>query len=422
MSSSFSLFNTSILGMNAQATALSNISENISNSGTIGYKDASTYFLTVLNGLQTPGQAGGGVETTSRYNVASQGTAQATSSSTDLAIQGAGFFVVQTSSGQTLLTREGSFVTDAQGRLVNAAGDYLMGFPAGPNSNPASDTNISNMTLVTVPPNQLYANASTSGTLSVNVDSRAAIIPAANLPSTNTAGAQYSSMTSLTTYDDLGTPVNLNIYYSNLGGNQWEMSVYNAADAAAGGGFPYSSGGVADNPMVAQTLTFSPTTGALTAGNPVIVPLPDGANVNLNVGNSTQLGAPFSVASATVNGNAPSAISSVQVSLNGTLSYVLASGQTVSAYTIGLANVPSPVNLTSETGDTFTASQQSGQIFVGAPGSSGFGTIQSSSLEGSTVDLSTQLSNMIIAQRSFTANSQVFQIASDILQVLNNLK
>jgi len=224
-------------------------------------------------------------------------------------------------------------------------------------------------------------------------------------------------MTSLTAYDNLGTPVTLNVYYANTGPNQWQMTVYNAADASSGGGFPYSAG-----PIATQSLTFNSTSGALTSGNPATLQLPGGATVNLDVSGSTQLSSAFAVNTATVNGNAPSAISGVQVGTNGALSYSLANGQSVPAYRIGLANVASPTNLTSGNGNVFTANEQSGQISVGTPGTGGLGTVQSSSLESSAVDLSTELSNMIIAQRAFTANSQVFQVASDVLQVLNNLK
>ncbi len=417
MSNTYGLFNTSIMGMSAQSDALANISENIANSNTIGYKDASTEFLSVLNGFQAGEQFGGGVTTVSSRNVMAQGALQSTTTPTNLAIQGSGFFVVQNSSGAVLMTRDGSFTQDAQGRLVNDAGDYLMGFAGQAGSSGASSSALSNMTVVQIPNNQLFSTASTSGTLSVNLNSNSTAIASANLPSTNGASAQYTSMTSLTAFDNQGNPVTLNVYYANTGSNQWQMTVFNAANAASGGGFPYSSG-----PIATQNLTFSSTTGNLSSGSPVALQLPGGASVALNIGGTTQLASSFAVNTATVNGNSPSAVSQVQVSQNGSISYLLANGQNIPAYTIGLANVASPTNLTPVNGNAFSANEQSGQMIVGAARQGGFGTIQSSSLESSTVDLATQLSSMIIAQRSFTANSQVFQIASDVLQVLNNLK
>jgi len=417
MSTTFGLFNTSVMGMAAQSDALANISENIANSSTVGYKESSTQFLTVLNGFQNSEAFGGGVETRSRYNIQGQGALQHTGAATDLAIKGAGFFVVSDGSGATLLTRAGSFVADAQGRLVNAAGYYLMGFSAA--SAPSSTTSnaLSSMQLIKVRTDKLFASASTAGTLSANLPAGATIIAAANLPSTNSATAQYSAKTSLTTYDNLGNAVKLDVYYAKTGPNTWEMTAYNSADASASGGFPYASAALST-----QTLTFSAANGGLTSSSPVSIAIPGGATVALDISNTTQLGAGFSVNNANVNGNSAGAISQIQIGSDGGLNYLLDNGQSIPAFKIGLANVASPTNLTSINGDVFAANTDSGQIYAGSPGTGGLGTILSQTLESSTVDLATELSSMIISQRAFTANSQVFQVASDVLQVLNNLK
>jgi flagellar hook protein FlgE len=399
------------MGMAAQSDALASISENIANSGTVGYKEAATHFMTVLSSLQTSDSFGGGVTTKSRYQIAQQGALLHTSSPTDLAVKGAGFFVVSNSAGETFLTRAGSFVPDAQGRLVNAAGYYLMGFSAG-----APSSSISGMQVVTIDPGRLVANPSTSGVLSANLPANASIVAPANLPSTNAATAAFTSKTSLTTFDNLGNSIVLDIYFAKTGTNNWEMTVYNSADAAPGG-FPYSTPALATQP-----LAFSAANGSLSSGSPVGMAIPGGAALSLDVSNMTQLGAPFGMNSASVNGNGAAAVSSVQIGSDGTLSYVLGNGQTIPAYMIALANVNSPDNLSVVTGNVFVSNTDSGQVFVGNPGSGGFGVLASSNLENSTVDLATQLSSMIVAQRSFTANSQVFQVASDILQVLNNIK
>jgi flagellar hook protein FlgE len=417
MSTTFGLFNTSVMGMAAQSDALANISENIANSSTVGYKESSTQFLTVLNGFQNSEAFGGGVETRSRYNITGQGALQHTGAATDLAIKGAGFFVVTDGSGTTMLTRAGSFVPDAQGRLVNAAGYYLMGFSAANAPSSTTSNALSSMQLIKVRTDKLFASASTAGTLSANLPAGATIVAAANLPSTNSATAQYSAKTSLTTYDNLGNAVKLDVYYAKTGANTWEMSAYNSADASASGGFPYASAA-----LTTQTLTFSAANGGLTSSSPVSIAIPGGATVALDISNTTQLGAGFSVNNANVNGNSAGAISQIQIGSDGSLNYLLDNGQSIPAFKIGLANVASPTNLTSLNGDVFAANSDSGQIYVGSPGTGGLGTILSQTLESSTVDLATELSSMIISQRAFTANSQVFQVASDVLQVLNNLK
>ncbi len=416
MSSTFGLFNTSIMGMSAQSDALANISENIANSSTTGYKNATTHFLTVLNGFQSGETFGGGVTTRSRYDVTAQGALTHTGSSTDLAIRGNGFFVVSDGSGATFLTRAGSFVPDASGRLVNAAGYYLMGFPADAAPSASATNALASMTVVQIRSDRLYANPTTQATLSANLPANATIVSAANLPSTNTAGAKFSAKTSVTVYDNLGASKVLDIYYAKTANNSWEMTAYDHA-GATNGGFPYSAG-----PIATQSLTFDPANGSLLSGSPLNIALTGGATIALDMSNTTQLGAPFGVNNLVVNGNAAGAIRQVNISEDGTLNYQIDNGQLVPAYKIGLATVSSPTHLTNISGNVYAANGDSGPMYAGSAGSGGLGTIQSSTLEASTVDLATELSSMIIAQRAYTANTQSFQVASEILQVLNNLK
>jgi flagellar hook protein FlgE len=414
MGTTFGLFNTSVMGMAAQSDALSTISENIANSSTTGYKKATTQFLTVLNTFGASNEFGGGVSTVNHYNVDTQGAIQNSSSSTDLAIKGQGFFVVSDPSGTIYLTRAGSFVADTQGRLVNSAGYYLMGFPG--NAPASSSTNaVASMQLVKVTTAKLIAAPSTTGVLAANLPSNAAVITNPP-PSANAAASEFTNKTSLTTYDNLGNSVVLDVYYAKTASNTWEMTVYDSADATSGG-FPY-----ANAPLGTTTLNFSATDGSLTSGSPLSVTVPNGGAVSLDLSNTTQLGAAFGVNNATVDGHAASPIKQVTISKDGTLSYQLSGGQSVAAYTIGLANVSAPSFLANATGNVYLPTSDSGQITVGAPQSGGLGAIQSSALEASAVDLATELSSMIVAQRTYTANSQAFQVASDVLQILNNLK
>jgi flagellar hook protein FlgE len=408
------LFNTSVMGMAAQASALGAVAENIANSGTVGYKDATTQFSTMLSSVQNGGDAAGGVVAETRIDVTAQGNTQNTNSKTDLAIQGAGFFVVANDQGQTFLTRAGSFVPDSQGRLVNSAGYYLMGYSADDANSPSDVTGLD---VLHVGLGKLIATPSTEGSLTANLPQGATVVDPTELPSTNSASATYSAKTSVTAYDNYGNPVKLDVYFSKTSDNNWEMSVFDASTATAGTGFPYSSG-----PLTTQSLSFSATDGSLDSGSPATISIPNGADLTLDVSKLTQLGSAFSVSDPTINGNSAQAVSGLNVTADGTLNYVLTGGQTVPAFKIPLANVPSPSGLQAVTGNAFAANVNSGTTYVGSPGSGSFGGIASSRLESSTVDLATQLSNMIVAQRSYTANSQVFQVASEVMQVLNNLK
>ncbi|BBU61614.1 flagellar hook protein FlgE [Methylosinus sp. C49] len=408
------LFNTSVMGMSAQTTALSAVAENISNSSTVGYKEATTHFQTLLTSFNGGGgDVDGGVSASNVIEVTKSGTTLTTTSATDLAIQGDGFFVVSDAAGNSYLTRAGSFLPDSQGRLVNTAGYYLMGYSSSAASAP---TDPSGLTAVAIPYGKEIATASTEGSLTANLPSTASTIAAADLPSANSASATYSKKTSVTAYDNLGNAVTLDVYFSKTSSNEWEMSVFDAS-TATDGGFPYSSGA-----LVTQTLNFSATDGSITGGSSASIAVPNGSTLTLDLSGITQLGSSYSVSNPTINGNAASQVSSVSIAKDGTLSYVLGNGQSVSAYKIPLGTVASPTNLQALSGNTFAVTKESGAAYLGDANSGSMGAIASDQLEGSTVDLATQLSNMIVAQRSFSANSQVFQVASEVMQVLNNLK
>jgi flagellar hook protein FlgE len=158
------------------------------------------------------------------------------------------------------------------------------------------------------------------------------------------------------------------------------------------------------------------------SGNSITFAVPTGQSATLNLGESTQLASAFTVNTATVNGNAASSLSGVSISSNGTLDFEYSNGSTSAGYDIPLATVASEDNLTSVNGNAFQANQVSGTIRVGTAGIGGFGKIASSSLEDSTVDLATELTDMIQAQSAYQANSKVFQTGADLLDILNNLK
>lgn len=411
-----SLFNTmrtSVSGMAAQSNALSTIGENIANSGTTGYKRATSEFETLLGGGAAASYESGGVKTDIRYGIAAQGTLETTTSATDLAINGNGFFVVSNNGQGSYLTRAGSFVPDSTGNLVNAAGYDLMGYKVA-----ADGTSSSTLSVVNVSNNTLQAVATTSGTLTANLPSTATSVAAASLPSTNTAGAVYTDKTSVTVYDNLGQSDVMDVYLTKTGDNTWQAVAYKQSDAAAGGGFPYSSSAVGS-----ANLTFDPTTGSLTSGSAktLSIAVPNGNTAAVDLSGMTQLATGFSVTTATANGNAPSRLDHIKIGNDGTLTSVYTSGAQVATYKIPLATVESPDNLTPLNGNVYETSTNSGTMILSTPTTGGTGSIVSDALEQSTVDLATELTNMIQAQRGYEANSKVLQSASDLLSVLNRL-
>lgn len=409
----FSALTSSVSGMAAQAFKLATISDNIANVNTTGYKQATTQFESLVQEFDTSSYNAAGVGTHVRYNISEQGDLTAATSTTDLAVQGTGFFLVDDGAGTTFLTRAGSFRQDDQGNLVNAAGFTLLGYSAA--SGATSADGLGALTRVNVLTNNLSAAPSTQATFSANLDSRVATATG-NLPSTNAAPVEYTSKSSLVVYDNLGTPATLDLYFTKSAANTWELSIYNAADAAAVTTFPY-----AQPALVVDTLNFSPTDGTLAGPSAVSVAVPNGGTMTIDLGTMTQVASPFAVAIANTDGSAPSALSSVSVKADGTLSGIYANGTEVPIYKIPLATVPAIDNLTVLPGNVFRAGTNSGDIHVGDAGLAGLGTIQSSNLESSTVDLASQLTDMIVSQRGYEANTKVFQTGSELLQLLTTM-
>ena len=411
------ILNTSVSGMLAYSNWLSSISQNVANANTTGYKDAETDFSSVVDQISGGNPDFGGVATSQVSLNALQGNVVSTTTPTNLAVQGAGFFVVSDASGALYLTRNGSFAPDASGNLVNSSGYYLMGANIQNGVSPLAANSLSGLQMVNVANAGQTATATTAGSLTANLPSTDTPVAAADLPSKNIAASTYSEETSLVVYDDLGGAHTINLYFTNTGADTWEVDAFDASKASASGGFPYSSG-----PLATQTMAFDSTTGALSNGSPLSIAVPNGQTMSLDLSNMTQLAASFNVTAASANGNAPSAVSGVSTAANGSLTFTYANGTSIPGYNIPLANVASPNNLTSVNGGAYLANSASGPVYTGTPGGAGFGSIESSSLENSTVDLATELTNMIQAQSAYQTNSKVFQTGANILDILNGLK
>ncbi|MBD8665900.1 flagellar hook-basal body complex protein [Rhizobium sp. CFBP 8752] len=244
-------------------------------------------------------------------------------------------------------------------------------------------------------------------------------IVGATTPAQNLATSTFTNKSSLTTYDTLGNRIQLDIYYTKGKDSTWEMAVFNHADASSSG-FPYGADG--SSPLVTKILTFNSDTGALEGEEQLEIPFGSGAPLTLSLDGTTQLAANFVVAAANVNGSGASPAIGYEISDDGILSMRYADGSLLPTYRIPLAAVESPDNLTVSGGNAFSANGSSGVTTLGFPGSSGFGSITSGALETSNVDLASELTEMIESQRSYSANSKVFQTGSELLNMLVELR
>ena len=415
----YSILSTGVSGMGAQSNKLSTIADNVANSSTVGYKRATTDFSSlVIDAGSTTTYTSGDVGTTIKHAVSQQGTLSYTSSPTDLAIQGNGFLLVSDTNNVQYLTRAGSFTVDARsGDLVNTGGYTLLGYPVNANGGTGGVVNgTAGLTPVNVSQMNLRAKPSTSGTFLVNLPTNATAATG-DTPGSNQADATYTDKSSVVAYDNAGNQVTLDVYLTKTGDHTWEAAVFNQADAASGGGFRY-----ANAPLVSQTLTFD-STGTLTSTPPSLsVPVPNGQTLNLDLTGTTELAADYTPLNVSVNGNAPSTVSGVVIDSTGTVYATYTNGSRAAAFRIPLATVPSPDNMMPVTGNAYLPTAQSGSMQVGFPQQAGRGSLVSGALEQSNVDMASELTDMIVAQRDYTANSKVVQTGADLLDILMNLK
>lgn len=415
----YGMMRTGVSGMNAQANRLSTVADNIANSGTTGYKRSGIEFSSLIIPSSTGSYTSGGVTTDIRYSITQQGDLRYTTSGSDLAINGEGFFVVADGSGRPFLTRAGSFVPDGEGRLVNAAGFKLMGYSYA-NGQPSAVTNgFGGLEEVTISQKTLTANPSMAGIFVSKLPVDAVAVAPANLPGANPiTGAEWSAKSSMVVYNNVGAEVTLDIYYTKTGPNDWEVAVFDQA-AATGTttAFPYTGGA-----LVTGNLTFDPTNGQLLTGNTIDIPVPGGATFTLDMTGTTELAGNFTVLDTNADGNAPSGIESVEISADGTVYAQYEDGSFKALYRLPIATVQSPDRLSVLPGNVFAQSADSGDLRVGFANEGGMGSVVAGALENSNVDIAEELTNMIESQRSYTANSKVFQTGADLMDILVNLK
>ncbi|MCY1228919.1 Flagellar hook protein FlgE [compost metagenome] len=401
---------TGVSGMNAQSNRLGTVAENIANANTTGYKRASTEFSSMILPSGGGNYNSGGVETQVRYSISQQGGTSYTTSASDLAINGGGFFIVQGNGGQNFLTRAGSFVPDKDGNLVNTAGFTLMGYEYKAGADPTVVVNgFDGLTQVKLKDEGLVASGSTKGAMEANLPSGAAI--------------GDEKPTSLVVYDSQGNTRILDFVYKKTNVNEWSLEIRDRAT--------YSAGPPITGVIGSQVMTFDAAgkrTGAVpaTLTTTAINNLPGtGANLGaltIDTTKTTQLGGDFTSTGGGIDGSKPSKMSGFEIDKEGIVYVKYGDGNLIPKFRIALATVQSPDKLQPQSGNVYSQGTDSGVIVTGFAGSGAFGNIQSKALENSNVDIANELTSMIEAQRNYTANSKVFQTASDLLEVLVNLK
>jgi flagellar hook protein FlgE len=431
-------FSTALSGLTAASSDLDVTANNIANADTIGFKDARAQFADVyaagavnLNNSVI----GQGVRLSSTKQQFTQGNISTSSSNLDLAISGDGFYTLKDANGYAY-SRNGQFGEDKSGNVISSTGQALQVYPPLINGGFNTGT-LTNLNLQTA---QSAPLATTKGNVVLNLPANTAPPSVAVFDPTNSLS--YNQSTSTTVYDTLGNAYPATMYFSAVApaaaivgppavpavaANTWAVNMTVGTNPVTDA--PNSAG-------PAQNLIFD-SNGAVTAtsGGPVATTggvltfngynPTDGASTPMSLAfdfsKTTQYGGQFGVSSITQNGYATGQLSTVAIDPTGIVSAVYTNGRSTQLGQLAMANFPNPQGL-KQLGDTNWAETfSSGTVVSGVAGSAGFGSIQSGALEASNVDLTTQLVDMITAQRAFQANAQVITTANSESQTIINI-
>jgi flagellar hook protein FlgE len=414
-------FQQGLSGLDAASAQLNVIGNNVANASTVGFKGSSVVFgdmyANSFYGVANT-QPGIGVQTMDVEQGMGQGNITSTSNNLDLAINNNGFFVVKAGSGSggaatsgTLeYTRNGQFEVDNAGYIVNGA-DRLQGWPATGgviNQGPVGDLQLQT--------SMIAPKVTSNIAMGVNLDS--SDTPPTVTPLDPTNPKTYNWSNSSDAYDSLGNKHNLTLYYvenaPTAAGTTWTATAY-------------VDGNPADTPNT-YSLNFN-TSGALTNTTPFAIAYTPAAvngaaspmSFDVNYTGSTQYGQASATNALTNDGYASGTVSSMNISSSGVIQATYTNGQTNVIGQIALANFTDDQGLQSIGGNRWTQTNASGPAQLNAPGTGTAGTLTDSALESSNVDLTTELVNMITAQRFYQANSQTIKAEDTIQQTLVNL-
>jgi len=402
-------FDLALSGIDAANTNLNVTSNNLANVNTTGFKESRAEFADLFAQTQegvSKTAVGNGVETAAVSQQFGQGNITSTGNNLDLALSGSGFFVVS-DNGALSYTRDGAFQVDQNGYLVTATGQKVQGY--APLANGGFNTGgLAPLQLTTA---ESSPQATTTAGVSLNLPPSASA--PANSPLSPADPTTYTNTTSMTVYDSLGSAHTAQLYFmKGATANNWTTQRYIDGSAAGGAqNLTFSNTGTLTTPANGQVSygSYTPATGAAAM------------NISFNFSNSTQSGNAFGVNSVSPNGYTTGSLTGINISSTGVVQANFTNGQSTNLGQVALANFANPQGLQQEGNNDWEQSYESGDAVHGVAGGSGFGTIQSGSLESSNVDITTQLVNMITAERDFQANAQMISATDQVTQSIINI-
>jgi flagellar hook protein FlgE len=443
----FGAINTAVSGLSAQSASFGNISDNVANSQTVGFKEVDTSFSDFITTSTATSNDPGTVVALPNYTNNVQGTITQSEAPLALAIDGQGFFPVSQTIGNSntgvptfsttpAYTRAGDFQMDKNGYLVNTGGDYLNGWSVNPTTGIVNRSSIAPIQI-----NQTVFNPVPTGSMTL----------AANLPATPTAGQPVSSQVNV--YDALGTahPVILNWNQVAGSANTWTVQLVspddqNATPTAAvtdASGNPvigtmdvtfgsdgtiqnigtavsdYGTVGSASAAVAGQPATFAFST-EFAAGTPQTITLNLG-NYNQANGVTQFAGTNYTLRGINQDGVPPGGFSGVTTTSGGEIVVNYTNGQSRTIAQVPLVTFNDPNGLQRQNGQSFTATTLSGNPVTNDAGTNGAGTLVTGSIESSNVDIATQFTKLIVAQQAYSANAKSVTTANQMLQDTINM-
>lgn len=428
MSFSGSLIN-GVTAMNAQSSAMGVLSDNIANARTIGYKDVDSRFATlVAAGKSDTRGVGNGVVASSFTRIDQQGILSSSQTTTNFGISGRGFFAVATGadpvSGQVatgserLVTRAGDFTQDKDGFLVNAAGNYLLGYPAGTTAATGDGAFTTLQPIRITGSDALPAQASTLVTLVGN-------LAASDQQQGDTVNA------TVTAYDETGTIYSLQVTFNKTAARTWTAEL-------TGGAGPVGSELTATATANQVTLTFdeagaliSPT--AATSFGSVAFTDSTGATVatlapNFNFSNAagiptfTSAGVVTNISGSITDGHGPLNYVGIQLGDDGVIYKTYDQGKQFAMASVPVVTFVNEYGLDAVSGTAFRVTADSGDPVVNLSQTNGAGKVIGSRIEESTVDLADEFSDMIITQRAYQAASKIVSTSDAMIETIRDLK
>jgi flagellar hook protein FlgE len=404
-----------MVGLNVNSTSMTVLGDNIANVNTTAFKSNRSSFANILAGSlagSVSSDVGRGVQFQGTTPMWTQGTIENTNNPTDMAINGSGFFVLQDSGGANFYSRAGEFHFDRDGNLVSLGGLFVQGYEVT-GTNPDGSLILGAITNINVPGGSASPPfATTTVSADVNLDSDTAVL------------GTYA--TTLTVYDSLGNAIPLTLTFTKNAANNWTALPTVPASVALPGDVSINN----------NTFSFLPD-GSLDvgAGNPQITisSFLSGASpmtivwdvydaTGASNGDITQYSAPSGTTFQTQDGYPSGTLRTVDVDEFGVVTGSYSNGQLTPLFQLVMADFPSYYGLTKMGKNLYAESLDSGPALFGTPQSGRLGSISTSAIEMSNVDLAQEFVKMITTQRAFQANSRVITTSDEILNELINLK